>query len=360
MFTKVGSLLLLLWLALPLCAQEQAEQLRVIHSDKLTLTTQQEEKVLNLNGAVHFWYGKTEFFCDKAVIFREQKIARLDGNVVVNNDSLLLKSNSLVYYRNAEELQAAGNVYVQELRKTGSFRWMRSDFATFNKQKNELTVWDNVSSFDKEENAWATCGYIFWDRGVGVATLTEDPEIRAGTPDTLHVTANMIKLYDKEEKLEATYNVVVTTRDYRATSDFLIYINQDNKAVFTGQPRFRSDFAEAVAREFYLHLEDRKLTRAELVDSCLVEFSEEANGPKTNWVRASYINLDFDAENISKFQAEKSVSYNYLQEERAERDFFINTASGDYLEAEFGADNKLEFMKMRTGINGIYKFRGDS
>lgn len=354
----IGSVFLLLFLSL--WGQDPEEKLEVIHSDKLFLTKIREEQVMQLNGNVHFWYGDTEFKCDRALIFDQQKIARLDGNVIVNNDSLTLQSDSLSYYRIPEELNAGGGVYITETKLGGSFRWFNSEYAIYDKKEDNLTVWQDVSSFDAEENATASCGYAFWDRKNGYAYMTEKPRLHTAGQDTLSVTAERMEFFDEDRKLVATFNVVAQSRDYTMTSDFLIFFMDEDKAVFTGQPVFDSDFAAAWAREFYLFLDERRLDRAEMVDSCLVEFSEERLGERRNWVRADFIALDFEDNMIREFEAENKVSYHYLQEETEERDYFINTADGVFLEAKFNADNKLEYMKMRRGIKGVYKFNESS
>ncbi len=354
----IGSLLILLFL--PLFGQEQAEKFRLIHSDKLYLTKVLDEKVMELRGKVHFWYGENEFKCDRALLFDQQKIARLDGRVEVNNDSLFLSADSLAYYRLAGELNAGGRVYITETGKDGSFRWFRSEYATFNEKDNNLTVWRNVSSYDKEENASVTCGYAYWDRKNGYAYMIEEPRVQAAKEDTLYVSADKIEFFDEERKLVATFNVVAQTQDYKTSSDFLIYFMKEDKAVFTGEPKFVSDFATASAREFYLYFEDRILSRAELVDSCLVEFSEERGGERNNWVKANFITLAFNKDAIQNFHAENGVDYYFTQEKTEDRDFFINHATGDFLDAKFDLDNKLDFMQMRKGIKGIYRFHNNS
>ena len=354
----IGSLFLLLITAL--AGQQLTEQLRVVHSDKLFLTKVNDEQVMELSGKVHFWYGTTEFKSDRALIFDLQKIARLDGNVRVNNDSLSLQADSLSYYRIPDELNAGGKVYITETRKNGGFSWFRSEYAIYNKLEDNLTVWQDVSAFDREENASASCGYAHWDRRAGYAYMVENPKLRTAKEDTLYVTADKLEFYNAERKIVATFNVVAQTQDYSTTSDFLLYFLNDEKAVFTGQPHFSSDLATAGAREFYLFFKDRKLTHAELVDSCRVEFAEERGALKNNWVKASFITLDFAAGAITGFHAETAVDYFYAQEQTEERDYLVNHASGEALDARFDADNNLEIMIMRSGIKGIYRFHNNS
>lgn len=336
------------------------EKFRLIHSDKLFLNRTEAEEILELNGKVHFWYGDTEFKSDRAMIFNKQRIARLTGNVSVSNDSLALVADSVAYYRIPEELNMGGKVYITEKKKGGGFRWFRSDYAVYDKKSDKVTVWQNVSSYDEEENALAECGYAFWDRKIGYAYMIEEPRLRSGKADTLYIQADKMEYFDAERKLVATFNVDVRSREYSASSDFLIYFLKEDKAVFTGEPVFRSDFAEATAREFYLYFDERKLKTAELVDSCRVDFAEESGAVKKNWVTAGFVSISFEDDNIREFSAENQVAYYYEQEKKDKKDFFINSATGEFLEAKFSTDNKLDIMRMKKSIKGRYKFHNNS
>ncbi len=128
---------LLLIVLLPLGAQttSKTEAFKLIHSDKLFLNRLNNEQVLELSGKVHFWYGKTEFKSDRAMLFDTQKIARLSGRVSVVNDSLGLKADSVAYYRSTEDLNLGGKVQITESRKTGSLRWFKSEYAIYNRKR---------------------------------------------------------------------------------------------------------------------------------------------------------------------------------------------------------------------------------
>ena len=352
---------LLLIVLLPLGAQttSKTEAFKLIHSDKLFLNRLNNEQVLELSGKVHFWYGKTEFKSDRAMIFDTQKIARLSGRVSVVNDSLGLKADSVAYYRSTEDLNLGGKVQITESRKTGSLRWFKSEYAIYNRKADKLTVWKDVSAWDKDENAWAECGYAYWDRKAGYAYMIENPRLRSGVADTLYIKADKIEFFDAERKIVATFNAEVKSQDYLVNSDFLIYMINEEKAVFTGRPSFLSDYAKASANEFYLYLKERKLQRAELQDSCRVSFSEERGGIQDNWVTAGFISIGFREEAIKEFTAEDEVVYYYAQAARDKRDPFVNTARGYFLEAKFNDDNKLELMRMARGVKGSYKFQNN-
>ncbi|MCB5262138.1 MAG: hypothetical protein M0Q16_04180 [Candidatus Cloacimonetes bacterium] len=353
----LGSLILL-WAVLALA--QDAERFRLIHADKLFMSNQDSGQILQLNGNVHFFYGDTEFKSDRALILDTQKIARLSGRVVVENDTLHLVADSLAYYRIPQVLNLGGKVRFTQKTKAGFTRWMQGDHGIYDQSKDTFAVFGRVKAYDEQENGFAQCGYGFWDRGQGYAYLIEEPHVTAGTTDTLFISADKMEFYDEERKLIATFNVRAQSRDYLATSDFLIYFAEQEKAVFIGEPKFENAFATASAEEFQLFFEERELKQVVLVDSCVVHFAQEEEAEKLNWVRARNIKLNFVEGNMQDFEAEAQISYYFLQEEKAKQDFFINAASGDRLRAKFGIDNKLKLMDMGGSIKGRYIFKNDS
>jgi hypothetical protein len=174
--------------------------------------------------------------------------------------------------------------------------------------------------------------------------------------DSIRITADKMEYFRQFSKLIATFNVKTSTSDYHTTSDFLIYLNHENKAVFTGKPRLYSTFGDAEAVNFYLYFDKRELTRAELQDSCAVHFSEEEGKPPTNWCKADYIKMYFNNREITRFDAESNVSYHYIQEKTDKKDYADNQATGAQLTILFKADSTVQIMKMEKQIKGKYKF----
>ncbi|MCK9556485.1 MAG: OstA-like protein [Candidatus Cloacimonetes bacterium] len=354
----IGSLLLVL---LSLSADEtERQKFKLIHADRMYMSNVETAQILDLTGNVHFFYGDTEFRGNRALILDTQKIARLTGNVVVQNDSLHLVADSLAYYRIPQVLNLGGRVKLTQRTKDGFVRHMEGDHAIYDQGKDTFTVWSRVRAYDQKENANAKCGYGFWDRPNGYAFLIEEPEVVTGVEDTLIIKADKMELYEEEGKLIATFNVRTDSKDYHATSDFLIYFSEEEKAVFLGEPKFENNFATAEAIEFQVYFKEQELTQVVLVDSCLVQFAAEENEERNNWVRAQDIVLNFAEGRILDFSADARVSYYFLQEEGEKQDFFINAADGDRLKAKFDEDNKLRLMDMGGNIRGTYRFKNDS
>lgn len=355
----LGSLLLL-WVLSAFAQATDREQFRLIHADKLYLSNLEKGQILQLIGKVNFFYGDTEFKSDHALILDTQKVARLSGHVVVQNDSLHLVADSLAYYRIPEVLNLGGRARLTQRSQAGFTRWLEGDHAIYDKAKDTFTTWSDVKGYFQDENAFVECGYGFWDRRNGYGYLIEEPKIQAGTTDTLYVSADKMEFYEQERKFIATFNVATQSRDYQAYSDFLIYLDNEEKAVFIGRPNFENSFATATAQEFQLYFDDRELQRITLVDSCVVHFAQEEGQAKQNWVKASNIELLLGDGQIQEFSADSEVSYFYYQEENEKQDFFINRAGGDRLKAKFDSDNKLKLLDMGGRIKGTYKFKNDS
>jgi lipopolysaccharide export system protein LptA len=332
------------------------EKFRLIHSDKLFLTTVNEENLLELFGNVHFFYGKTEFYSNRATIFDQQKIARLIGTVRVSNDTINVTADSISYYRLADKLNMGGHIIITEKESKGLFNRFTCDFGTYDKANDIITATQNVSGFSQSEKARAKSNYAYWDRKNGYGYLMEKPELWSEDRDTLYIRSEKMEFFDADHKVIATFDVLAQSREYKATSDFLLYFMKEDKAIFQGEPAFDSDFAKATAKEFYLYFKARKLFKAELKDSCLVYFANEKNQPKTNWVRAKYILMNLDNDYLQDFQAEENITYFYLQEQEVDKDFFSNDASGQFLSATFLEDGKLDTMRMKNNVRGIYRF----
>jgi len=73
-------------------------------------------------------------------------------------------------------------------------------------------------------------------------------------------------------------------------------------------------------------------------------------------VKADLISMHFENDQIRKFTAEGSVDYVFQQDAAEKKDFFVNSATGYYLQAIFNDESKLISMQMNNNIKGKYVF----
>jgi len=115
----------------------ELQSYKLINADTLIVQNINDEYISNLIGNVHFFYGETEFFADKADIYEQQKIVRLWHNVRVYEDTLSLLADKVNYFRKTEKLFLDNNVKIEEIGEN-SHRIFKADFAKYFRNENIL------------------------------------------------------------------------------------------------------------------------------------------------------------------------------------------------------------------------------
>ena len=328
---------------------------KLIHADTLIANKFNQEYITDLIGNVHFFYGETEFFTDNARIFEKRKISRLIGNVKVIDDSLQMTSEKVEYYRLTEQLFLEGDVFVEEIHRDSTIRTFRSDKVEYNRNEKDFFAKDNVLVYDERENLNGKCGFLSYNLNDGYGYLIKSPELRISGEDSLKISSEKIEYYDNYKKIVAIFNVKTYSPEFDITSDFLLYFDDENKAIFQGNPRFNSDFAIASAREFQLFFDERNLIKAQLVDSCRVDFRTGEQTEKLNWVTSDFMEFLFEKGKISQCIADVNVVSYFKQEQTENRDFTINEASGKTLTVNIESE-EIQSLNMNRNVRGKYKF----
>ncbi|MBW6515595.1 MAG: hypothetical protein K0B81_03130 [Candidatus Cloacimonetes bacterium] len=349
-----GSMLILHSISLN-AAERDLRPYRLINADRLYVDRIEDEYLTRLVGNVHFFYGDTEFFSDQAELYEVSKIARMFGNVKVIDDSLTIYSDIVDYYRLKEELILTGNVLILEEHEDGTERTFQSDKGEYLRNERQIYAYDNILFYDQRESIYGYCHYLDYNIESGYGLITNNPEIKVEGDESLTITAEKIEFYKDFNRLAATFNVNTIYDDYLVTSDFLLFFIDDEYAVFLGEPRFTSDIAEAVAEEFYLYFEDRKIKSATLENNCLTFFATKEGAEKKSSVKCNLMELQFSEGKITEMQAFYNVISNYVSES-SDRDQIINYAESEELVVTFNDENEIESVKFLGKVSGRYKF----
>ena len=222
----------------------ELQSYKLINADTLIVQNINDEYISNLIGNVHFFYGETEFFADKADIYEQQKIVRLWHNVRVYEDTLSLLADKVNYFRKTEKLFLDNNVKIEEIGEN-SHRIFKADFAKYFRNENILYATNQVSFLDLNENIVGNCGKLTYLITDNYGYLTESPKICFTEKDTFSIVAEKIEYFGKNKKITATFNVKTFTNEIEINSDFLLYFSAENKAIYQGQPKMFSEFADA-------------------------------------------------------------------------------------------------------------------
>lgn len=353
-------ILLLIFLAICNELNPDENELRpykLINSDKLIINKINGEYITNLIGNVHFFYGETEFFGDKADIFELQKIVRMSGKVKVLEDTLSLLADHVDYFRKKERLFLRGNVLATETHSDSTLRTFEAEEVEYFRNSREFFAWDSVKTYDERENMYGTCGELKYFLNDGYGYLIKQPILSVADKDTLSISAEKIEYFENYKKVAATFNVNTFSEHFTMTSDFLLYFTDEEKAVYLGQPRFTSDLADAKALEFRLFFEEQKIKKAILQDSCYVKFSDAKDKQKNSWVISEQMEFNFKDGNITFCEAKDNVDSYFIQEKTINRDYSANRAVGEYLIIELDSDNKINRISLKDQVKGIYKFK---
>ncbi|MBN2829271.1 MAG: hypothetical protein JXR56_03000 [Candidatus Cloacimonetes bacterium] len=345
-------------LCFTLLSAESEKNYRLIHSDNVTLINSETGYVSRFEGSVHFFYGGVEYKCDRAMIYEGREFAYMYGDVHAKVDTMNVVADSVSYDKNKNILYMRGNIEIQEFKDKKLTREFYSDYGEFDRNIKFLKVKDNVRSFSYIDSVSATCGYAEFNNTTGYGYMRLSPVLCLTKKDSLQIKSEKVEIFSNNNKYVASFNVQVDHESFTTTSSFLIYFSKENKAILTGEPVFHSDFATGQADEFTLFLENNKLNRAVLMNNCLVRYASTEGEPQNNWVKSNRMELFFQDDDLTQFNATQNVSYFYDQDENKEKrqEAMQMYSDGDELNIWLKSNNRVKSMELNGRINGKYKF----
>ncbi len=328
------------------------------HSDKVTIIDTPEGYISKLEGRVHFFYCEVEYNCDKAMIYEGREFAYMLGNVKAKDDTMRVVADSVAFDNSKNVLYMSGDIEVREFEDENLTREFYSDKGSFNRNNNYLKVDGNVRMFSYSDSVSAVCGYAEYNHSTGYGFLRDNPILSLTKKDSLTIESRKVEFFHNYKKYIASFDVVVTQKAFTATSNFLIYFSEEERALFTGDPVFYSDIAKGRAEEFTLFFKDNKLYKADLRNACNVDYTTAEGEPQSNWVKSDLMDIFFVDDSIEHFKAYQNVSYFYDQEENKEKrqDPMQIQSDGAELNIYFKEDNQVDHLEMGGKIKGKYRF----
>lgn len=332
---------------------------KIKNADNVVLNKNNDKYILNMNGNVNFIYGQIEFFCDKGTIVEQTETAKLFNNVVVQKDTLTITSD-YAYYDNIQEIvQFSGNVIAYEYNARSELkREFQADTLIYNRKIEEIIASKDVIAKELSENITAKSGYLEYHRKDGYGFMNINPIIE-NKKDSLTISAEKMEYHANFDKIVAMFNVHTSLSEAEIFSNFLIYYNEDGKAVFSGQPRIETDFGTGLAETFNLFFVENNLSHVEFINDCRLDFSFEEGQDYNNWLTAEKIDIFFEDKKPKSMLAETRVLYEIISEEEREnsKEYSRNVSSSNKLQVTFTEDNEIEEIKQLESISGSYIFK---
>jgi len=310
-----------------------------------------------LSGDVHFFYDEIEFLADRAEIYDVQQFVLLRGNVVVIQDTLRITCNEAQYFHQTQLLEARGNVVMTETHDDVLLRRVTSNTATHFRDRGEFILQGNVHAHDVEESLFGRAGYAFFNQIEGYGYMIQRPIVWRAGEDSLSLSAEKIEFFQDNDKLVASFNVVTQNSEIRATSNFLIYYGDEDRAIYIGDPRFYSDNGDGYADLITVYLEENKIREIHMEGNSFINFRSGNEGLKDNWVSSTNMILFYVDDKPVEFIARENVQSFIRQDGNNQRQTMNNNVSGELLTIFFDENSDIESLSISERIRGRYRFR---
>jgi len=343
----------ILWFSSPLMSQEKNHYI-LKNANLVKIDIIENDTITTLQGEVDLIYNDIEFFADNAQIFQKNKRVKLFGNVRAIDDTLEAGAQKATYFHKIATLKLNEDAYFIENSTDTLKKKITADFIEYQKENKKVHALNNIVATDFIEQVVCTCGKFRYDMGTDYGLARENPVLTFQRDNQLKIYSKQMELYAKEKKFTATYDVKVETEDTQATSNFLIYFNDEEKAVMLGNPQFKSSLSTATAQEFQVFFKDEKINQLLLVKDAVIHFKEEDSIGKENYLYAGKVRMEIDNDKLTYMQAQ-NVSQSFF-EQRGDQDILINKLATLQLEVFFDEEENIQTIIAEDDIKGTYTF----
>jgi len=316
----------------------------------------QKDTITTLTGDVNLIYNGIEFYADNGQIYQKEKKVKLFGNVRAIDDTLEAGAQKALYLHKDQNLQLEKNAYFIENSDTTQLRKLTARFVEYNKAKQKITALNDIIADDFLEEITCECGKFIFDLDTDYGLARDDPVLTIHRDNEIKIYSKQMELFAKDKKFTATYDVRVEMEDSYATSNFLIFFDEEKKAVLLGEPKFSSEISKAYADEFQIYFEDEAIRELILVNNALIHFREEASMGRENSLFAEKVIIKIKNNKLNYMYGKKVSKSYFEQQERNSEEKLINKLKTANLEVFFDEEEKIQKIIAENDINGRYIF----
>ncbi|MCK4357485.1 MAG: hypothetical protein KAW92_01840 [Candidatus Cloacimonetes bacterium] len=353
---KIFILFLICLLRINLYAIEQSFHYILKNADLVKIDKVINDTITTLTGNVNLIYNDIEFFADIVQIFQKDKIVKLTGNVKAIDDTLEAGAKQATYFHKKNELFLKKDAYFYENSKQERLKGIHADRINYFRNNRKVNADGNIFAQDFLENVYITCGQFQYNINKGYADARNEPVLTFERERIIKVLSKQMEFFVDEHKFTATYDVKIEMKESYALGRFLIYFQEDNKAVLLGNPQFYSNISDASAEEFQIFFIEESIDKLYLIKNAEIHFKNKDQEEKSNFIYAKKIMLDLNNEKLSYMNAE-DVDKSQLEQSKTNKDdFYINKLKTKGFEVFFDNDENIEKVVATQDIKGIYKF----
>lgn len=358
MFGKFVILLLSLCISgVAINAAETSHHYILKNADMVKIDKVANDTITTLTGNVNLIYDDIEFFADNAQIFQKDKKVKFTGNVKAIDDTLEAGAQKATYSHKENELFLERRAYfIEKNSQMKKQKHIRADKINYFKGRKFVEAEGNIFANDLTQDMNLMCGHFRYDIEKGYGVARDNPELTFQRKRTVKVYSQQMEFFYNDHKFIATYDVKIEMKDSHANSRFLIYFQDDKKAVLLGNPGFYSDTSDAFAEEFHILFDEETIDKLYLINNGEIHFRSKEQTKKLNYLFADKIMLNLENERLCYINA-NDVTKSFLKKSETEgENFYINKMKTKELEVFFDDDENVEKVIASQNIKGIYKF----
>ena len=244
---------------------QSAEELRLIHAERLRNMQKDGEEIQRLEENVHFRRGDYDMFCDNAIRYADRDIAIFWGNVLVYGEGDSLRADSLTVYNQRDLLVARGDARLMSGGRELTARRIRYDTE---RDVAQATGAVRMREDDREVSADS----VWYNEETDLAEIYGSADNPASVYDQsrqIRIHGPVITQYLDSQQLRAPSRPVLVKLDslgdeiIQITSDFITgnadsgrYVAQDSVIITRDSLRAVTELATFHEEENYAVLEE--------------------------------------------------------------------------------------------------------
>ncbi len=356
MFGRIFFVILLGLFSSCLNANEVKYNYILKNADLMKFDQTLNDTITTLTGEVNLIYDDIEFFADNAQIFQKDKIVKLTGNVRAIDDTLEAGAHQAIYFHKKNELNLQKEAYFIENSKNDTLKYIKADKINYLRDVKKVEANGSITAEDFNQNTILVCGKFDYDFKKKYGQARINPILTFKRKNIVKVLCKQMEFFSSEKKFTATYDVKIEMKDSYAIAHFLIYFQEEKKAVLVGNPKFYSKTTDALADEFQIFFIDETIDKIYLIKNAKIYFKNESQTEKSNYIFAQKVMFELNDNKLSYMNAEKVAESLMEKSNKTKEDFNINKLTTNQLEIIFDNEEAIEKIIANNDIFGIYKF----
>jgi len=304
-----------------------------VYQSGMTLSSEEmnydgNKKIAKSNSKVEIIDEGTYLTAKRGTYFVDEKLADFQGNVFIENDTTVMYSDKVKFYRDTDVSLAYGNANIKSKKDNV---YLLGDTLENYPQKSYSIVKGNTNLIQIDTSKYASEGII----------------------DSLIITCEVIESFrDSSQLYYFRDNVKIKRDNINAIADLAIFDKVKNEFTFYKNPVIWYDQFQLYADTIIINTIDNKLSKISAFGNAISVNKDTLFEKRFNQIAGKYIEISIDNNQISKITSEGiSKSLYFLNNEGSPEG--ADQKSADKIEIIF-KDGEAEDINWIGKPNGIY------